>query len=726
MLRSNPRPQRVVTVNRTLQRTAPLRLFEVVVVRTGAPLVLAGLMLLAFVFRTWLNGRVEAPWIMADELTYSEMAKSFASGEGFEVRGLPPSTRTLYPALISPAWLFDSVQTAFSAAKAINTVAMTLACVPLYLWARRILSEGWALAAATLLLLLPAFAYTGTIMTESASLPLFLLALYAFARALESPTSAWQIAAVAAVLPAVAVRVQGLVLFPVLVSAIILDSLIAAWAGAGSLRRFVARLRVFAVTGAALLVLMGAYVTYALVSYKHLADGLSGYSGLADLDFSLREGFRWTLIHAGELVIAVGFLPASAFLLLAAGWMRRDRPPAERAFVCVTAAALLWIVPAAGFFASRYSQRIEERNMFYVEPLLLLALVAWVARGAPRPPRATAVAVVIPAALLTTIPFERLFNQAAVWESFALLPLVRVSTLVEGGIDALRVLVALAAAAAALLLVFVPRRIAAAMIGAVGLFLGLSAWSVSGALRDQAHRTHLEAGSAEASWIDSAVGRRAEAPFIFTTDLAPNPHLLWQTEFWNRSVGNVYLLDAVNTTGLPAMRTTIDGRGRVVSVEDGKHSLFPRYVVAQPSVGIAGDEVAHSDRLVLYRIRGPLRIEHRVDGIFSDGWSGSDATYTNFAGDPGTVRVEVGRPGWGGPDIPGMVTIDVQRLDTGRRVTVARWVVHNLSKRTLRLRAPAAPFRVDVRTQPTFSPSQYGFGDQRQLGAQVAFGFEGH
>ena len=33
-------------------------------------------------------------------------------------------------------------------AKAINTVLMTLACVPLYLWARRFLSEGWSLVAA--------------------------------------------------------------------------------------------------------------------------------------------------------------------------------------------------------------------------------------------------------------------------------------------------------------------------------------------------------------------------------------------------------------------------------------------------------------------------------------------------------------------------------------------------------------------------------------------------
>ena len=102
-----------------------------------------------------------------------------------EIRGLPPYARTLYPVLISPAWLADSVESAFTAAKAINTVLMTLACVPLYVWARRFLSEGWSLVAAGLLLLLPAFAYTATLMTESAFLPLFVLAL-AFARALET------------------------------------------------------------------------------------------------------------------------------------------------------------------------------------------------------------------------------------------------------------------------------------------------------------------------------------------------------------------------------------------------------------------------------------------------------------------------------------------------------------------------------------------------------------
>jgi len=434
-------------------------------------------MLLAFVGRIWLNGRVQAPWIMADELAHSEMAKSFANGDGLEVRGLPSYARTLYPVLISPAWLADSVETAFAAAKAINTVLMTLACIPLYLWARRLVSEGWALASAALLLLLPAFAYTGTIMTESAFLPLFVLALWAFARALETPTVVWQLCAVAAALAATTVRLQALVLLAVLVTAIILDALAAGWHAESRRRAVGARLQRFAATGVAFAVGAVAFVAYGLTSGGGLRRAFGGYRSVLQLEYSLSEGLRWTVLHAAELVFAVGVLPAAAFLLLARAWLRPASGRAERAFVCVTAAALLWIVPQAGFFASRYSERIEERNMFYVEPLLLLALVVWVARGAPRPPRGTAVAVAVPLALLPAIPIERLFNVSLLSDTFALIPLMRLSTLVDGGSDAVRALLAVGGVAAALLFVLVPRRFAATTIVVVGAFLAMSAWT---------------------------------------------------------------------------------------------------------------------------------------------------------------------------------------------------------------------------------------------------------
>lgn len=691
-------------------------------IRSGAwaaPLLLAGLMLLAFVGRMLLNGTVDAPWIMPDELAHSEMAKSFAGGEGLEVRGSPSYARTLYPVLISPAWLANSVETAFAAAKAINTVVMTFACVPLYLWARRLMSEGWALASTTLVLLLPAFAYTATIMTESAFLPLFLLALLAFARALETPTVLWQLCAVAAAFAATAVRLQGLVLLGVFVTAILLDALVAGWGSESRLRAIGTRLRRFAATGIALAGCALAFVAYALVG-GGLSDAFGGYRSVLDVEYSLAEGLRWTVFHAAELVLAVGILPAAAFLVLAGVWMRPGSSPADRAFVSVTAAALLWIVPQAGFFASRYSLRIEERNMFYVEPLLLLALVAWVARGAPRPARWTAVAVAVPLALLPAIPIERLFNVSLLSDTFGLIPLMRLSTVVDGGNDTLRVLLTVGGLAAALLFVLVPRRLAATTIGVVAVFLATSAWSVAGTLRDQANATRLETHTTNADWIDEHVGVGADVPFIFTPDLVSNPHLLWQTEFWNRSVADVYGLNAEDPASVPMVETTVDARGRIVRAADGAR-LAPRYVVAQPGLDVAGEQVAAEGRLALYRTSAPLRLESQTDGLYGDGWSGPSATYTNYSARSDAVVVEAGRVAWGGPDSPGRVTLAVERVDSGRQVSIARWIAHSGSKRTFRLRTPAAPYRVKVSVQPTFSPAEFGEPDTRQLGVQLAF-----
>ena len=347
----------------------------------GRPLLLAGLMLLAFVGRMWLNGRVDAPWIMTDELAHSEMAKSFADGDGFEVRGSPSYARTLYPVLISPAWLADSVETAFAATKAINTVLMTLACVPVYLWARRLMSEGWALAAAMLFLLLPAFAYTATIMTESAFLPLFLLALLALARALETPTVLWQLCAVATALVAAAVRLRPRP------ARSVRDGdpprCACGWVESES-RTAGDRYAPTALcghgsrpAGCAL-----AFVAYGLVG-GGLSGAFGGYRSVLDLEY-LMEGLRWTVFHAAELVLAVGILPAAAFLVLAGVWMRPGSSPADRAFVSVTAAALLdraasRVLRVPVLVANRGAQHVLRRA------LLLLALAAWVARGAPCP-----------------------------------------------------------------------------------------------------------------------------------------------------------------------------------------------------------------------------------------------------------------------------------------------------------------------------------------------------
>src|SRR5205085_9396174 len=83
---------------------------------------------------------------------------------------------------------------------------------------------------------------------------------------------------------------------------------------------------------------------------------------------------------------------------------------ALRVFSAAAAALTIWLVLEVGIFASTWSQRVEERNLFYLAPLFLVALFAWIERGQPKPPRAAVAAAGVAAALPGTIPFLQLMN----------------------------------------------------------------------------------------------------------------------------------------------------------------------------------------------------------------------------------------------------------------------------------------------------------------------------
>src|SRR5262249_49173675 len=107
----------------------------------AAALGLAVLFVLAVVVRALLARRVVTPWIMVDEFVYSELAKNFADHGRFLIRGVPfGEVGRVYPVVISPAWLWHSMATTYGIAKTLNSVAMCLAAVPAYLWARRLVS----------------------------------------------------------------------------------------------------------------------------------------------------------------------------------------------------------------------------------------------------------------------------------------------------------------------------------------------------------------------------------------------------------------------------------------------------------------------------------------------------------------------------------------------------------------------------------------------------------
>ena len=121
----------------------------------------------------------------------------------------------VYPVLLAPAWrLFTSIPDAYAAAKAINGVVMSLAAVPAYFLARRLLSQRLALIVSVLTVLVPSMLYTGTLMTENVFYPLFITCALALVVTLERPTPVRQVLLLALCALAFAARQQALALFP--------------------------------------------------------------------------------------------------------------------------------------------------------------------------------------------------------------------------------------------------------------------------------------------------------------------------------------------------------------------------------------------------------------------------------------------------------------------------------------------------------------------------------
>jgi 4-amino-4-deoxy-L-arabinose transferase-like glycosyltransferase len=161
------------------------------------------------------------PWIMIDEIVYSELAKSFASTGHFAVREAPTTGYGfVYPVLISPAYaLFREIPMVYTAIKAIDSLLMSLAAVPAYLLARRVVSQRGALLVALLAVAVPSTFYAGTVMTENAFYPIFLVAVLALCLALERRTAGSVVFFLVALGVAYETRAQAIALLAAAVTA---------------------------------------------------------------------------------------------------------------------------------------------------------------------------------------------------------------------------------------------------------------------------------------------------------------------------------------------------------------------------------------------------------------------------------------------------------------------------------------------------------------------------
>jgi hypothetical protein len=700
----------------------------------------AGLIVAAFVARALLARYVVAPWIAPDETEHALAARSFLDTGHYLFRDHPNAIPSIYPALISPAWLASSVSTAYTAMKTINSALLAAGAIPLYLWARRVATPPWAAFAVLLYLAMPGFMYSGELMTENAYIPATLLALFAMAVAIERPSLLNQAFALGAVALAVASRLQGVVLMVVLPVAIALalvfDAVAAVPGGRGRVVK--ERLWRFWPTLGVLVVGFVAYVVYESARGRSLSGGFGIYQEVGQAHYDFVTVLRWVVYHWGELSFAIALLPLSALIVLLGLACRRATAPspAERAFLAVGTPALVLTVVQAAAFASDYSLRVEERYLESVLPVLFIALAAWLSHGLPRPAGLTAAALLVPVAFLYALPFESLIStQAYATDTFGLIPLARLTMKLSGGAADARILLGVGMVGAAVLFAALPRAWARIAVPAAVLgFLLLSSGSVFAQVTFQSRASLGALGvTGDQSWIDRAVGRDSRVEFLYTPEIEADQHALYEAEFWNRSVHRVFGVTApvpsISDVNAPLDPATGQIRPQLPA---GSPDLRPRYVVASSALAVAGKRIAGTGGLALYRVRQPLRLQTLTAGLTPDAWTSPSATYTRYVESPGGARMIVGvsRPPLDGPP-PATVTATIGPLRVvngapaiGRAWARQSWVVQNGATHQFHLPVRHGPFQVQLTASPSFVPTSYGYDDSRTLGVQAAFTFE--
>jgi hypothetical protein len=508
---------------------------------------------------------------------------------------------------------------------------------------------------------------------------------------------------------AFATRVQALALVP---AALLAPLLLAVFERRG-FRKTVARYRaLYAVFG--VLVVLG--VAAQLAGDRSLDDLLGAYAPVGEASYGVGEVLEFLAFHVAELTLYVLVVPVAATVVLVGRARSLDRP--LQAFLAAAVAITVCLVPVVAAFASRFSDRIEERNLFYVAPLFVMALLAWIERGAPRPRVLAPVAAGVSALLVLLIPFDRFLTTSAITDTLMLLPFWSLQDRIGSGW--ISVAAAALTAALAALFLFVPRRFALALPLVV---LGLWAvafkpiwWGTHGFERFSRGSLFQGVRTAEKDWIDRALPDGARASFLWTgrTDrLTVN-----QNEFFNRGVGPVYYIDEPTPGGLPETRVTIDPETGLVTLPDGTKAR-DLFVVADSSFEPDGVAIAR-DRgwgITLWRTNPPLVSAVRIDGLYpNDTWSGRTVTYVRRRCRPGRLAVAVSSDG--------SLFLEPQTIvaRAGGKVVGALRLPPG-ARRVLRVPVAPDPASGDCRfvftVTPTEVPSEVmpGSTDDRELGA---------
>ncbi len=657
------------------------------------------------------------PWVFSDELEWSQISRAIATTGHPARRGQPVGFKSLYAFLLTPFWWIHSTATAYAAIKYMNAVVMSLAAVPTYLLARMVVARRAALAVAVLSVAIPAMSYATTIVPENLAYPWYALSSWLIVRALAYQRRRDTVIAIGASLVAMLVRSPQ---FGTIGAAYIMAAA-GLWL-TGPRGRHWRRNWSRSDSLGALVLFIGALFLFNRLFLQHIEIWQVSTQHYKNrmIDLGLRAAIGF--------FIGLGVLPVIGGLASLRIPERRGEP-VYRAFAAYAGATIvcvgLYTAVKSAYLSTVFSTLWEERNLFYLSPILLTGTALCFASK-----RLSAGAIAAATALVLVVFVFKPYPQLGTpyFES----PGLSIPTLLAQdahfSIGEIRVFtVAVTALSVALLVVRRTRGIAVLCV-LVGL-----AWMLTAEINTSrgvdklanAFRTNLVH---PLDWVDV---RDHGKPAAYLGQGVRDPNGIWLTEFWNRTIKRVESLDGSTSQDGPGPSQTpsiLDRTGRLSEL-DGID-----YVVADNGVTLQAPKVYSppDSSYVLYRKQGPWRLLDEDQAVYSDDWVSGWSTYTYFhPGQTGTVYVTLSRLAYNGNAPAAHVEIDVGgvAIDANQQPELVpprgsrhlHRIVNNGTKQIVPIKV-TAPFRLILHVPPAdlIPPTA---SEPRTLGVQVAFSF---